>query len=59
MIEHDTVLDYLRKHYGLRNVVPLDGNTAIVRMRGRETTVDLATFVPLQTHKDDDARSHA
>lgn len=55
MTEHDGILDYLRKHYGPRNVVPLDGNTALVRIKGKETSVDLATFVPLQTHKDDDA----
>lgn len=53
MTEYDTVLDYLKAHYGIRNVVPIDANRALVRIKGKTVDVDLSTFTPFSTTKAD------
>lgn len=61
MSAYAPILSYLKTLYGPTNVSLVDDRTAMLRIKGKDAIalVDLAAFVPFQTKKDDDARSHA
>ena len=53
MTEHESIIDYLKSHYGHRNVMVVNDSTARIRIKGVERDIDLNTFIPFSTTKAD------